>query len=32
MNVNPSPFMVLWMLLASVVVGVILYRKWIGEG
>jgi hypothetical protein len=31
MNINLFPFTVFWMLLASVVVGLILYRKWIAK-
>jgi hypothetical protein len=31
MNVNLFPFAVLWMFLAVVVVGLIVYRKWIAK-
>ena len=31
MNINLFPFTVLWMLMAVVVVGLILYRKWVAK-
>ena len=31
MNFNLLPFTVLWMLLASIVVGLLLYRKWVAK-
>jgi hypothetical protein len=31
MNINLLPFTVLWMILAMVVVGLILYRKWVAR-
>src|SRR6266567_5861698 len=31
MNINLLPFTVLWMILTSVVVGLILYRKWVAK-
>ena len=31
MNINLLPFTVLWMILSAVVVGLIVYRKWIAK-
>jgi len=31
MNINLLPFTVLWMILSAVVVGLIIYRKWIAK-
>jgi hypothetical protein len=31
MNINLFPFAVLWMFLALVVVGLILYRRWVAK-
>ena len=31
MNINLLPFTVLWMTLSAVVVGLIVYRKWIAK-
>jgi len=31
MNINLLPFTILWMILSAVVVGLIVYRKWIAK-
>jgi len=31
MNINLLPFTVLWMILSAVVVGLLMYRKWIAK-
>ena len=31
MNINLLPFTVLWMILSAVVVGLLIYRKWVAK-
>jgi hypothetical protein len=31
MNINLLPFTILWMILTAVVIGLIVYRKWVAR-